>query len=170
MHLVPTTQLQSLLMPKQIEYKMANQIPDILTLLPHRPPFLLVDEILSLSSDQVVTRTIFGNDHIFFEGHFPGEPVLPGVVLTEAMAQTILILHRYLYPSTSPMYMASVQAKFLQPVFPNTAVVFTAEPVKFLKEKGIGKAQAAIGEKIVATCKIGFGCPDIKIPMDDHQP
>ena len=61
---------------------------EIESLLPHRAPFLFVDEILSADKDAVIARHIFGQGEFFFRGHFPQYPVVPGVILIETMAQS----------------------------------------------------------------------------------
>jgi 3-hydroxyacyl-[acyl-carrier-protein] dehydratase len=61
---------------------------EIETLLPHRPPFLFVDEIISADRERIVARHVFTEGEFFFRGHFPGYPVTPGVILVETMAQS----------------------------------------------------------------------------------
>jgi 3-hydroxyacyl-[acyl-carrier-protein] dehydratase len=64
---------------------MSNEIE---ALLPHRPPFVFVDEILSADKERIVARHVFTEKEFFFAGHFPGYPVVPGVILVETMAQS----------------------------------------------------------------------------------
>jgi 3-hydroxyacyl-[acyl-carrier-protein] dehydratase len=61
---------------------------DITELLPHRPPFLFVDEIISAGKDTITARHVFAESEFFFRGHFPQYPVVPGVILIETMAQS----------------------------------------------------------------------------------
>jgi 3-hydroxyacyl-[acyl-carrier-protein] dehydratase len=61
---------------------------EIEALLPHRPPFVFVDEILSADNEKIVARHVFTEKEFFFAGHFPGYPVVPGVILVETMAQS----------------------------------------------------------------------------------
>jgi 3-hydroxyacyl-[acyl-carrier-protein] dehydratase len=61
---------------------------EIASLLPHRAPFLFVDEIISADKERVVARHVFGPGEFFFQGHFPQYPVVPGVILVETMAQS----------------------------------------------------------------------------------
>ena len=61
---------------------------EIESLLPHREPFLFVDEIVEASSEKIVAKRVFTENEYFFKGHFPGYPVVPGVILVETMAQS----------------------------------------------------------------------------------
>ncbi len=70
----------------------APQLPDPLSLLPHRYPFLLVDRVLELDDQHVVALKNVTLNEAFFTGHFPGRPILPGVLILEALAQTAAIL------------------------------------------------------------------------------
>jgi 3-hydroxyacyl-[acyl-carrier-protein] dehydratase len=61
---------------------------EIENLLPHREPFLFVDEILQADNEKIIARHVFGENEFFFKGHFPEYPVVPGVILVETMAQS----------------------------------------------------------------------------------
>ena len=96
-------------------------IQEILALLPHRYPMLMVDRIVDVTEDSIVgiKNVTFNEPH--FTGHFPGLPVMPGVLIVEAMAQTAGILVGKLAPHTrgKVMFLASVEeAKFRRPVVP----------------------------------------------------
>ncbi len=69
---------------------------DILAAIPHRPPFLLIDEVVEISADRVVTLKRVDAESGFFDGHFPGHPVMPGVLICECAFQTgaLLVAHR----------------------------------------------------------------------------
>ena len=67
-----------------------SDLPRPIDLLPHRPPFLLVDELVSVTDDRAVATYTFHPEEV--EGHFPGQPVVPGVLLVEGMAQTLACL------------------------------------------------------------------------------
>ena len=63
-------------------------LEQIKKLIPHRSPMLLIDEIISLASDQIVCRKTFGGDEFFFQGHYPNQPIVPGIILCEAAMQS----------------------------------------------------------------------------------
>jgi 3-hydroxyacyl-[acyl-carrier-protein] dehydratase len=67
----------------------SDPLPEVQAILPHRPPFLFVDRALELSAHRVVAVRRFGAQEPFFQGHFPGRPIVPGVLLLEGLAQTM---------------------------------------------------------------------------------
>ena len=100
----------------------------ILKLIPHRPPFLFVDDckIIEKGKKGIASRT-FKEDEYFFEGHFPGKPIVPGVIIVEAMAQTsgIVVSEKYReYKDKSVLFMSINKAKFRKPLLPNNKVYF----------------------------------------------
>ncbi len=126
-------------------------------LLPHRYPFLLVDKIIERGSNYIVgVKNITANEP-FFQGHFPQEPVLPGVLQIEAMAQTggILVLSSVENPELYSTYFMKIDnVKFRQKVVPGDTLVFH---VSFMTELRRGcammKGYAFVGEKIVTECE-----------------
>jgi beta-hydroxyacyl-ACP dehydratase FabZ len=87
-------------------------------LLPHRPPFLFVDEVSEISDQRIVGRRLVRSDEYFFAGHFPGEPIMPGVLIIEAIAQTgaLMIMNRF--KGSIPMFMSIDGVKFRRVVKP----------------------------------------------------
>jgi UDP-3-O-[3-hydroxymyristoyl] N-acetylglucosamine deacetylase/3-hydroxyacyl-[acyl-carrier-protein] dehydratase len=97
-------------------------------ILPHRYPFLLIDKIVEFTLDQKIVgvKNVTANEP-FFEGHFPGQPVMPGVLILEGMAQTggILLLNGIDNPGDKLVYFMSINnAKFRKPVLPGDQLVF----------------------------------------------
>ena len=125
--------------------KDVNQIMDML---PHRPPFLLVDKILELSDSHVVGLKNVTMNEPFFVGHFPGAPVMPGVLIVEAMAQTggILSLSTVPDPENYLTYFMKINnVKFKQQVNPGDTLFFDLKHISPIR-RGIvhmnGKAYA----------------------------
>ena len=123
-------------------------------LLPHRYPFLLVDKIIDIGSNYIVgVKNVSGNEP-FFQGHFPEEPVMPGVLQVEAMAQTdgLLVLGSVDEPERYSTYFMKIDnVKFRQKVVPGDTLIFH---VSFLTELRRGcanmKGYAFVGDKIVS--------------------
>ena len=106
-------------------------IEQILEILPHRYPFLLVDRILELEPRKraVGLKNVTVNEP-FFQGHFPGNPIMPGVLILEAMAQVggILLLHEIPDRQHKLVYFAGIEsAKFRRPVVPGDQIRFEIE-------------------------------------------
>ena len=96
--------------------------------LPHRPPFIFIDEVDNLEAGvQAEARKQFGGEEAFFQGHFPGDPIVPGVLVTEAMAQTAGIAVGG--PGKSFLLTAIQAMKFLRPIRPREEIHLRAERV-----------------------------------------
>lgn len=128
-------------------------VREIMSILPHRPPFLLVDKIIELQPELVVgLKNVTMNDY-WFTGHFPDEPVMPGVLIIEALAQTggILCLKTVPDPENYQTYFLKIEsAKFKQKVVPGDTLVFRmelAEPIR----RGLChmRGMAFVGNKLV---------------------
>jgi 3-hydroxyacyl-[acyl-carrier-protein] dehydratase len=126
----------------------------IKSILPHREPFLFIDEVIDIDTKKVVAvKNIKDNDN-FFEGHFPGRPIMPGVLIIEAMAQASVILYYICKPEigkTHPnYYLGRVKAEFLLPVFPGDELILETNNVKIIDEAAVIDALARVGDRIVA--------------------
>jgi len=101
--------------------------PQVLGLIPHRPPFLFVDEIVSETADGLVARRTWRPDEAFYKGHYPGAPITPGVLLCEAVFQAgALHLARSLAgrgaPAGLPLLVKISDVRFRSPVYPGDTV------------------------------------------------
>jgi len=129
-------------------------IRQIERILPHRYPFLLVDRVDEIGPDRIVARKLVTRNEPHFEGHFPGHPVMPGVLIIEAMAQAGALLAANtggFDPATQVVYFMSIDgAKFRRPVVPGD--VLTLDVVPLRKGKAIWKlrGEARVGEDLAA--------------------
>ena len=136
------------------------EIQEILEYLPHRYPMLLVDRVLEIESGRriLALKNVSVNEH-FFVGHFPHHPVMPGVLIIEALAQAAAILSfrtRGKKPDDKSVYyfVGIDEARFKRPVVPGDQLLL--EVAKERELQGVGKfaAQARVGEKLVAEAKL----------------
>tara|TARA_B100000315_G_scaffold207770_1_gene202663 strand:- start:460 stop:897 length:438 start_codon:yes stop_codon:yes gene_type:complete len=110
---------------------------EINKLIPHRSPFLFIDEceILEKGKRGIASR-VFKDDEYFFQGHFPGNPIVPGVIIVEALAQTAgIIVSESLteYDKKSVLFMSVNKAKFRKPVIPNDKIIFEVNFINKVK-------------------------------------
>jgi 3-hydroxyacyl-[acyl-carrier-protein] dehydratase len=130
--------------------------------LPHRYPFLLIDRILSMEEEPVKKLTGLKNvtmNEPFFEGHFPGNPVMPGVLMIEAMAQAagmLANLDAELHGKKGDLYfLVKVdKARFNQIVVPGDQLILEVIQKRIVRRMGIYECQASVDGKRVASCEI----------------
>tara|TARA_B100000989_G_scaffold211561_1_gene160603 strand:+ start:1150 stop:1584 length:435 start_codon:yes stop_codon:yes gene_type:complete len=114
---------------------MILDLKTIKELIPHRNPFLFIDKCeIKIPGEHGVSYKKFNEDEYFFKGHFPNNPIVPGVIIVEAMAQTAGIVVSYKlkeYTEKSVLFMSVNKAKFRKPIIPNDNVSFE---VKFMNK------------------------------------
>lgn len=132
---------------------MQFDINEILKIIPHRFPMLLVDRITELEEDRVVGEKCVTINEPFFQGHFPGHPIMPGALIVEAMAQVggFLLLKKVADPKDKVVYFLKIdKMRFKKPVVPGDVL---RSELKLLKYRGglcVMEAKAFVGETLVA--------------------
>lgn len=150
---IKSKRLKSVVRTFDLNKPAVYDINKISSILPHRFPFLLVDKILELTDTRVVGLKNVTMNEWFFEGHFPGNPIMPGVIQIEAMAQVggILALSTVPDPENYLTYFMKIDhAKFKQKVLPGDTIIFDLELLQPIR-RGIilMKGCAYVGDKVV---------------------
>ena len=135
-------------------------ITEIQDILPQEYPFLLIDRVLEIEENKriVAIKNITANEH-FFTGHFPKEPIMPGVLILEAMAQASIVLYaksKHVVKEKVKYYFAKADIKWKSPVIPGDQLRFEINSEKMLMSGGIMTAKALVGERVAAIATIGF--------------
>ncbi|MCK4857526.1 MAG: 3-hydroxyacyl-ACP dehydratase FabZ, partial [candidate division Zixibacteria bacterium] len=130
----------------------------ILKLMPHRYPFLLIDRIIDIVPDKSVTalKNVTINEP-FFQGHFPGHPIMPGVLIVEAMAQAggFLLLNTVAEPETKVVYFLGIdRVRFRKPVIPGDQLRFELKMISFRRSTCKMTGQAFVGDNLVCEAEM----------------
>jgi len=136
---------------------------DIQKILPHRYPFLLVDKIIEIKSDKkaVGIKNVTMNEQ-FFTGHFPGRPVMPGVLIVEAMAQVagVLLLNKKENMGKYAYFMSLDNVKFRKTVVPGDQLRLEVEVMKLKSKTGQVHTRALVNDAIVSEADLMFALVD----------
>lgn len=138
-------------------------VKEILKILPHRYPFLLVDKILSYNIDAgiIVGQKNATMNEAFFQGHFPDAPIMPGVLILEALAQVGGVLVHLKGNTDKIAVLLNVNnAKFRNPVRPGDTLLLRCEGIHFSSKGGRVKATASVNDKVAVDAEIGFALVD----------
>jgi len=136
-------------------------IEEIYKILPQRFPFVMIDRVTQLEPGKkvVAVKNVTYNED-FFAGHFPGNPVMPGVLIIEAMAQASIILFCADKDTCAQKqltyYLGAVKARFMHPVMPGDQLIITAEPLKVISRAAIVRAKARVLDKEVASAEVSL--------------
>jgi UDP-3-O-[3-hydroxymyristoyl] N-acetylglucosamine deacetylase/3-hydroxyacyl-[acyl-carrier-protein] dehydratase len=134
-------------------------IRQITKILPHRYPFLLVDKIVEIEGDTRIkgVKNVSFNEQ-FFQGHFPGTPIMPGVLIVEAMAQVsgLLFAQRLEHTGKLAVLLSMDDVKLRKPVVPGDQLILMAETVRLRKRTAQVRCRAMVGEAIAAEAQIKF--------------
>lgn len=143
-------------------------IHQIKNFLPHRYPFLLVDRVLEAVPEKsmVALKNVTYNEP-FFEGHFPNQPVMPGVLIIEALAQAAALMASYgaedVYTSNRIYYFTGIdKARFKRPVEPGDQLIFEVELVRKIKNMWKCKGVAKVDGEIAASAELMFTFKDLE--------
>ena len=136
-------------------------IKEIVKILPHRYPFLLVDKITEIDLEKgiIVGQKNLTINEAFFQGHFPGHPVMPGVMLVEAMAQVASVLLFKLSKTSSRIgyFMSADGVKFRKPVFPGDTIFIHAELTKARGNRlAKAKCHCVVNDAVVSEGELMF--------------
>ena len=146
--------------PKEVKLPLLYE--DIIKILPHRYPFLFVDRIVELEPGKKVVgvKNVTGGEP-FFQGHFPGKPIMPGVLIVEAMAQTGGVLAGLSIPGFVEQdgkhiiyFMSIDKVKFRKPVVPGDQLVFEVVPLRTGSRVWKMAGKAFVGDNLVAEAEL----------------
>ncbi len=139
------------------------EVSDIIKIIPHREPFLFVDRITKLEDGKRATgiKNVTINDY-FFKGHFPGHPVMPGVIIVEAMAQVggVMMLAAQENRGKLAFFLSIDNVKFRKPVVPGDQLVLEVEAIKVKSKTSQVRGRAFVEGKLVA--EADFVCALVK--------
>ena len=144
---------------KEISFDV-NQIMD---LIPHRPPFLLIDRVIKTDCKTYVEaiKNVTVNEP-FFKGHFPGAPIMPGVLIVEATAQAaaILVMGNPSCKGKIPFFMSIDKVKFRKPVVPGDQIHIRIDALRMRESSGKAKAVVKVGDTVVTEAILAFVIAD----------
>lgn len=141
----------------------AMDIEAVMKFLPHRPPFLLVDRILKIEGNTIIGVKNVTMNEDFFRGHFPGHPIMPGVLQLEAIAQVagILLLKRMEVANQIAYFMSAEDVKWRKPVVPGDVLVIEIELTKIRGKIGKAKGICKVDGEIVSEANVTFMLRDL---------
>ena len=138
------------------------EINEIKKILPHRYPFLLIDRVISYTLEPEKTLTAIKNVTVnepFFEGHFPGEPVMPGVLILESMAQACGVLAHVALATSKDIggvyYLVKIdKARFNRKVVPGDQLLMEVKQTRVMRGMGKYEARVSVNGQRTASCEI----------------
>lgn len=145
------------------DYPKTLDIKQIAKILPHRFPFLLVDRVLDIDLEKsvIVGQKNLTFNEAFFQGHFPDAPIMPGVLMIEALAQVGgILIHMKGHHDKIAVLLTVNNAKFRNPVKPGDVLILKVEGIHLSSKAGRMQATATVNDKVAAEAEIGFALVD----------
>ena len=136
---------------------------EIKKIIPHREPFILIDEITELiPGERATALKHVSEDEYYFKGHFPSNPVMPGVLIVESLAQTgaVAVLSMPEYKGKTAYFGGIKEAKFKKMVKPGDTLELETSITKIRGPIGIGEGRATVDGQVAATCTLTFVIPE----------
>lgn len=136
---------------------------EIKKLIPHRYPFLFIDKVVEFDTQkrEIICLKYVSSGEFFFQGHFPDNPIMPGVLITEAMAQAGILLYACLKPEIAkkhPTYvLGKIEAGYRASVVPGDILTLKVTADKIMDSAGVVDAVAFVDDVVVSESKIYFG-------------
>jgi UDP-3-O-[3-hydroxymyristoyl] N-acetylglucosamine deacetylase / 3-hydroxyacyl-[acyl-carrier-protein] dehydratase len=139
-------------------HKAELDIDGIMRLLPHRYPFLMVDRITKIEGNKITALKNVSMNELYFQGHFPGHPIMPGVLQLEAIAQVagILMLKQFENQGKIAYFMSAESVKFRNPVRPGDTLMIECELTKTRGKIGKAKGVCTVGGTVVSEAEVTF--------------
>ncbi|WP_280953766.1 3-hydroxyacyl-ACP dehydratase FabZ [Symbiobacterium terraclitae] len=138
-------------------------IRQIMEIIPHRYPMLMIDRVLELEPGKrvVAVKNLSANEPVF-QGHYPGNPIFPGVLILEAMAQAgaVAVLSQPEHAGKVPLFAGIDDARFRRPVVPGDQLRLEVELVAMRRGLGVGKGKAYVGDDLKAEATLKFALVD----------
>lgn len=133
---------------------------DIKKIIPHREPFLLVDEVLEFDpvTNKIIAIKQVRLEEYYFQGHFPGRPIMPGVLIIEALAQTgaIALLSKEEFKGKIALFAGIKECRFRQQVVPGDSLRLEVELTRIKGPIGQGVGKAYVGDKLAVNVEMTF--------------
>ena len=133
-------------------------IKEIMEIIPHRYPFLLIDKVIKIEENKITAiKNVTANEH-YFQGHFPTEPVMPGVLIIESLAQAgaVALLSKDEFKGKIAYFAGINNAKFRRKVFPGDTLRLEVELTKIRGKAGVGYGIAYVEDKKVCEAELTF--------------
>lgn len=133
-------------------------IKEIMEIIPHRYPFLLIDKVESIEEGKIIAKKNVTMNENFFQGHFPTEPVMPGVLIIEALAQAgaVCLLSKDEFKGKIAYFGGIDKAKFRRKVVPGDTLTLEVELIKMRSKVGMAKGIAYVDGKKAAEAELTF--------------